>query len=104
LIVADIVENEEFQLRTEVGDVGDPGGLHVVDRLAAHIARIARIILLGERVLNIANHGQSSVFAEGINESSFRLGNDQHVGFIDRLPAANGRAVEAETFLEGILV
>ena len=73
LIVADVVEDEELQLGAEVGDVGDAGRLHVVDGLAGDVARIARVVLLGERVLDVADHGQRRVLAERIEEGGLRL-------------------------------
>ena len=103
LIVADVVEDEELQFRAEVGDVGDAGRFHVVDRLAGHVARIARVVFLGERVLDVADHRQRDVLAKRIEEGGLRLRQHEHVGFVDGLPAANGGAVEAEPLLEGAL-
>ncbi len=55
LVVADLVEDEELQLGAEVGDIGDAGGLHVIDGLAGDIARVARVVFLGQGVLDIAD-------------------------------------------------
>ena len=71
LIVANVVEDEELELRAEIGGVGDAGGLHVVDRLAGDVARIAGVVLLGERILDVADHRQRRVFAERIDEGGF---------------------------------
>ena len=102
LIVADVVEDEELQFGAEIGGVGDAGRLHVVDGLAGHVARIARVVLLGERVLNVADHRQGAVLAERIEEGGLGDRHDEHVGFVDGLPAANAGAVEAEAFLEDV--
>ena len=41
--------------------------------------------------------------AEGIHEGGVGIGHEQHVGFMNRLPAANGAAVEAKALLERAL-
>ena len=44
------------------------------------------------------------VLAERIDEGGFGCGQHEHVGFVDRLPAADAGAVEAETVFEDVLV
>ena len=45
----------------------------------------------------------SPVFEERIDQRGRRIGNQQHVAFVDRRPAADRRAVDAEAGFEGIL-
>ena len=42
--------------------------------------------------------------AERVDEERVRLRDEQHVGLVDRLPAADARAVEADAVLEDVLV
>ena len=53
-------------------------------------------------ILNVADHHQRGFLGERIDEGGFRGGDDEHVGFVDRLPAADGGAVESEALLEGV--
>ncbi len=100
LIIADVVEDEEFQLRAEIGGVGDAGLLHEVDGLAGHVARVARVVFLGKRVLDVADHRQGRVLAERIDERRLRNRHDEHVRLIDGLPAADAGAVKAQAFFK----
>ena len=52
---ADVVEDEELRLGTEVGGVGDPGRLQVGLRLLCHVARVTAVVLEGERIVHEAN-------------------------------------------------
>ena len=57
---------------------------------------------MGSWMLQIIDRVGSA--AEGVDNGGFRLGNHEHVAFVDRLPAADAGAVKAQTFLEDILV
>jgi hypothetical protein len=100
LIEADVVENKELQFGADVGGVGDPGRLHVVDRLASDIARIASVILLGERILDIANHRQCDFAAKWIEKRGLRHWQHQHVRLIDRFPTMDAGTVEPAAVFE----
>ena len=89
-----------IRVRGRRGGVGDAGVLHVVDGLAGDVPRIARVVFLGQRILDVADHRQGRVLAERVEERGVRHGHDEHVGLVDRLPAANAGAVETEAFLE----
>ena len=41
---------------------------------------------------------------EGIEKGGLGLGHDEHVALVDRLPAADARAVEAQAVFEHVLV
>ena len=41
---------------------------------------------------------------ERVDQGGLGLGHDEHVGLVDCLPAADAGAVEADAFLEGVLV
>ena len=79
-----------------------PDRLHVVDGLARDVARVAAVVFLGERVLDVADQSVSVVsLEERVDERGLGLRHDEHVGLVDRLPAADAGAVEAEAVLEG---
>jgi hypothetical protein len=99
LVEADVIENEELRLRPDVRLVGHAGGTHVGFGLARHVARVLGIILPRDRVLNVARHRQGLAH-ERIDHGRVRLGDDEHVALVDRLPAAHGGPVEAESVLE----
>ena len=104
LIEADVVENEELRLRADEAGVGDPGAAQIVDRLAGDVARVAGIVLAGDRILDVADHRQRGEGREGIDDRRVGLGDEEHVALVDPLPAAEARAVEAEAVAEGILL
>ena len=81
-----------------------PRGLHVVDRLAGHVPGIARVVFLGERILDVADHRQGLVFAKRIEKGRFGYGHDEHVRLIDGLPAADAGPIEAEAFIENAFI
>ena len=103
LVEADVVEDEELGFRTDEAGVGDAGALQVVDRLAGDVARIARVVFAGDRILHVADHAERGDFGERVDERGVGLRQEQHVAFVDRLPAADARAVEAEAFFEDFL-
>ena len=102
LVEPDVVEDEKLRFRPENGHVGDLGAPQVVLRPLGDAARVACIILAGDGVLNGADQRQGRHLGERIHQRGVRIGQDEHVGFVDGLPAANGGAVEAEAVLEYI--
>ena len=103
LVEADIVEDEEFELRGEPTGVGQAGRLHVADGLAGDVPGVAGVILLGDRVLDVADHRQGRAGGERVDQRRVRLGDDEQVGLVDRAPADDAGAVEADPLLEGFL-
>src|SRR6185437_6608697 len=57
-------------------------------------------VLAGDRIDHVANHDQRAGLKEGIHDRSRRIGDQQHVAFVDRRPAANAGSVEAEAFFK----
>src|ERR1051325_8180014 len=101
LIKTDAVEDKELKFGSEKSCIGDAGRLHVVDRLARDEARVPAIILPRERILDAANEDERRFLEERIDECGLGLRDDEHVGFVDRLPAANAGTIEAEAVLKG---
>ena len=102
--VADVVEDEELGLRSEVRRVRDAGRLQVRLGLPRDVAGVAGVVLLGDRVDDVADQRKRRPGDERIDDRRLGVGDHQHVGGVDRLPAADGRPVEAEPFLEAVLL
>ncbi len=99
LVEADAIEDEKFRLRSEMSDVGDARRFHVGFRFAGNIARILGIIFARDRILDVAGHRQR-LHHEGVDDRRFRLGNDEHVALVDRLPTPHRRPVKAEALFK----
>ena len=80
--------------------VGDAGALQIIHRLAGDVARVADVVLPRDRVLHVADHAQRRDLRERIEERRLGLRHQQHVALVDRLPAADAGAVEAEALFE----
>ena len=100
LIEADVVEDEEFGFRAKVGGVAHAAVLQIQLGFFGDPARVALVVLLGDGVDDVAVHHDGGNFRERIHERRGGIGNQQHVAFVDRRPAANARAVHAETLFE----
>ena len=96
LVEADVVEDEELGFGADEAGVGDAGALQIVDRLAGDVARIARVVFARDRVLHVADDAERGDHGERIDERRIGLRQQQHVALVDRLPAADAGAVEAE--------
>ena len=97
---ADAVEDEEFRFRAEEGLVGDAAGLEVGLGALGDAARVAGVGLHGRRVEDVAGQDQGRVGGERVEEGGRRVGQQDHVGFVDALPAADRGAVEHLAVLE----
>ena len=97
-----VVEDEELRLGTEVRGVGQSGRHEVVLGLLRDVARITRVGLERDRVVHEAVDVQRLVGAERVDDGRVRVGHEDHVRLLDLLEAADRRAVEAETLVEGI--
>jgi hypothetical protein len=103
LVEADGVEEEELELRTDIDGISDARLLDVRFGLLGDVARIARVGLARDRILDVADQHERRHSREGVHLRRRRVGHQQHVGFVDGLESADGRAVESETVLEDAL-
>ena len=103
-LVRDLVEDEELALRAEVRGVGDAGRAQVRLGLDRDVARVLGVRLARERIDDVADERERRHLGRRIEDRARRVGHEQHVALGDPLPAADGRAVEAEPLLEGGLV
>jgi hypothetical protein len=102
-IEANAVEDEELRFGPEESLVGDAGLFQVRFGANGDLPGIARVGFVRDGVANVADQYQRGRVAERIHEGGVGIGQQQHVRFVDRLPPADGAAVEAESFLEGAL-
>jgi len=93
-VESNVVEDVELGLGAEKAGVSDTGAGQVLLGLAGNIARVARIGLQGERVVHeeVARHRLST--AERIDPGGAHVGQQRHVGLVDRLETLDGRSVE----------
>ena len=82
----DPVEDEKIDPWPHSSFVSQPKRLEVMCRFSGNIARILGIVLAGDRVLDIGQNRQGAGPVR-VDECGFRLGNDQDVAFVDRLPS-----------------
>ncbi len=102
--VADFVENEELGFRSEEGGVGDAGALEIRFRFFGDAARVAIVRLARDRIDDGANEAERRLGVEDVDPRRARIGDDKHVAGVDRAPAADAGAVEAEALGENFFV
>src|SRR4029079_6137597 len=98
------VEDVELRLRAEVAGVGDAGGGQELLGLTGHVARVTAVGLAGDRVVHEEVHVERLVLAERVRPRGLRVREQRHVGLVDRLEAAHGRAVEGDATVDEVLV
>src|SRR5207247_10516051 len=64
--------------------------------------RVAGVFLLGDRVAEVAEDRQRGVLEERVELGGVGDGDQEHVRLVDRLPAADRRAVETKTVVEAV--
>ena len=102
LAVAHVVEHEELGLGPEERLVADARARQVLLGLARHAARVAAVEVLGHRVMDVADHDQRLVAGERVEEGGLLVRQEQHVGGLDLLEAADRGAVEAQALVDRI--
>src|SRR5467141_113128 len=104
LIETHAVEDKEFSFRSDKTRVGDSSRAKVRLGFCGDIPAVPRIPLLRDRVLHVANDVQRGNRGERIDERRIRIGEQQHVAFVNPLEAPDARAVESDTRREGTFV
>ena len=103
LLEPHVVEDEKLELGGQQAPFGQTRAPHVADGLARDVPGVARIILVGDRILDIADHRQRGLGHERVNKGRLGLRNDQQIGLVDGTPADNAGAIERDAFLERLL-
>ena len=101
---ADIVEDEEFRLGTEVGGIGNAGGCQVGLGALGDRSRITLVTFHGGGFEDVTTQNQLRLVAEGIHYRRIGFRHEDHVRLLDALPARDGRSVEHLAFFEHIVV
>ena len=104
LLVADLIEDEELRLGPDEAGVGNPRLLQVLLGFARDMARVPRELLPGDGIDHVGDHAHRRLGKERIDASGGGVRHGHHVGLVDAHPAANRRAVEPETLLEGAFI
>ena len=99
-----VVEDEKFRFRSEKRGVGDAGALQIRLGFFRHAARIAIVGLARDRLDDRTNETERWLGVKDIDPRARRIRDDEHVGCVDRFPAADTGAVKAEAFGENFLV
>jgi len=93
-----------LELGPEIGGVADPRLLQISLGLLGDVPRVAAIALPGHGIADGAYQHQGRRLGERIEERRARVGNDQHVAFLDLLKPADRRAVEPDPVLKTVAV
>ena len=100
LIKTHVIEDKELRLGSEISRIRQTGRAQIHFRFLRDVARVTVVALLGDRIHHIAYHNQRGHFGERIQHVSAGVRHEQHVALMNRRPAANRRAVHAESFLK----
>ena len=102
LVEASRVEDVELRFGPDVDGVGDARALDVLLRLLRDVARVAGVRLARDRVFDVTVDGERRVLAERVDDRRVRVGDQEHVGLLDLLEAADRRAVEPVALVEAV--
>jgi len=96
----DVIEQEELWLWPEQNGVCDTGRTQVLFSAFCDRAWVTVIALQRARFQDIAADDQRRFFVERVNERSGCIWHQNHVGFVNAFPAANGGAVKHFAFFK----
>ena len=105
-LVAHVVEDVELGFGGEIRRVGDACRREVLLGLFGDLAGVAVVDLTVARIVNVENHDEGALGAERVDVARRDVGDELHVGFMDRRETADGRSVEQladreELFVDG---
>ena len=99
-----VLEEEELDLRAEERLVSDAKGGEVRFGLGRNVARITRVAVARQRVVDVADQLERRLRLRRVDPSRVEVRTQQHIGFFDRLETAQAGAVEALTAFDEALV
>ena len=103
LVEPERVEDVELDLRAPVARRRDAALGEEALRLAADVARVARVRLAAARLGDVAHEDHRRDVEGRVDEGRRRVRHEQHVGLMDVLEAADARSVEADAVDEQVL-
>jgi hypothetical protein len=104
LVKRDVIEHVELRLGPEVRDVRDAAGPQMPLGLDRHVARVARVRLARDRIEHRAHQRHGRRLIERIHDRRRRIRQQQHVGLVDLLKAADRRPIEPDALGQRLLV
>ena len=88
--VLNIIEDEKFWFRAKIGCVTDTGGSQIRLSPLCERAWVAVVALHGARLQDVAANVDGGLFSERIDHRCAVVRHQNHVGFVNRLPATDG--------------
>ena len=104
VFVANVIEDEELCLRCEERGVCNTGAGEVSLCLLGNLTWVAAVDLTVARVVDVEQHDQGLLGAEGIEVGGGHIWDELHVGLVDRSEATDRRTIEELTVNEELLV
>src|SRR5579862_181227 len=101
-VESNAVKNEELRFSPEVGSVGNSRGFQIGVGALYEVARITVVRFSRRRIGGVADHDERRNAEERIHECRIRVGNQEHVRFVDRCPSANRARVKSEPIRERV--
>src|SRR5207253_5123266 len=96
LVEAHRIEDEELGFWATVRRRRDAAHLQILFRLEGNEARIARIRLTRDGIVDVADHRKRGHLEHWVDENSRRIGDEEHVALVDCLKSPDRGAIEAE--------
>src|SRR5689334_1553528 len=94
------IKYEKLCFRSVVSSIGESGELQIAFSTLSNGTRVKRVTLFRNRVDSAANQTQCRLFGEWIHPETGCIRNQEHVGFVNRSPAADRRSVKSVSVLE----
>ena len=101
---ANVVEDEEFEFRSENGGVADAGLFQIGLGATCGRTRIAAIGLACARLDDVTEKDKLFLRRKRIHDSARAIGQQRHVGFVDVFPAGDRRSVEHDAVRQHVFV
>ncbi len=100
---ADAVEGEELRLGAPVAGVGDARIFEILFRFLGHVARILVVGLARGGIVDVADDAKRGDLHRRVDDRRGRIGEEDHVRFLDVLEGADARPVETQSLLKHVL-
>src|SRR5690606_683434 len=104
LVVAKIyfIKNKKFGLGADIHGVRNSREPQIAFRPDGDRTRIKAVAFFRDRIDEVRYQADRRFVRERIDPETARIGNEQHIRFVDRRPAAKARSVKAESVLKTI--
>ncbi len=103
-LVLHVIKDEEFRLWPNENRIANARCLQIGFGLLGSAAWVTIVSFARNRVQNIADHHHGGLRKEWVHVHGCRIGHENHVGFVDCLPATDGGAVKHDAVSEHVFV